>query len=225
MTENTLRARLARPPILVAPGVYDPLTALIAEQAGQRGQARCDHRIELEGRMEQQHAAAVEAQRRVVRADQQFDAEQAARREARGLAEEGRQAAPALDRVPDRGAAGRPTFERLLDRRQHARVLGLLGLVGGIDQHQPAFLGGRQQGAQQGVAVALVDHGATLAGQRRAKSLVIAITTPNGCNIKSHTDRDRQLAEKYIRLWGLVESDEDDGGAEPESAPELTAAV
>ncbi len=34
MTENTLRARLARPPILVAPGVYDPLTALIAEQAG-----------------------------------------------------------------------------------------------------------------------------------------------------------------------------------------------
>ncbi len=34
MTENTLRARLARPPILIAPGVYDPLTALIAEQVG-----------------------------------------------------------------------------------------------------------------------------------------------------------------------------------------------
>ncbi len=34
MTENTLRARLAHPPILIAPGVYDPLTALIAEQAG-----------------------------------------------------------------------------------------------------------------------------------------------------------------------------------------------
>lgn len=34
MTEKTLRARLARPSILVAPGVYDPLTALIAEQAG-----------------------------------------------------------------------------------------------------------------------------------------------------------------------------------------------
>ena len=34
MTDTTLRARLARPPILVAPGVYDPLTALIAEQAG-----------------------------------------------------------------------------------------------------------------------------------------------------------------------------------------------
>ena len=27
---DTLRARLARPPILIAPGVYDPLTALIA---------------------------------------------------------------------------------------------------------------------------------------------------------------------------------------------------
>jgi 2-methylisocitrate lyase-like PEP mutase family enzyme len=34
MTDTTLRARLARPPILVAPGVYDPLTSLIAEQAG-----------------------------------------------------------------------------------------------------------------------------------------------------------------------------------------------
>ena len=34
MTENTLRARLSRPPIVIAPGVYDPLTALIAEQAG-----------------------------------------------------------------------------------------------------------------------------------------------------------------------------------------------
>ncbi len=31
---DTLRARLARPPILIAPGVYDPLTALIAERAG-----------------------------------------------------------------------------------------------------------------------------------------------------------------------------------------------
>jgi 2-methylisocitrate lyase-like PEP mutase family enzyme len=34
MTENTLRNRLSRPPILIAPGVYDPLTALIAERAG-----------------------------------------------------------------------------------------------------------------------------------------------------------------------------------------------
>jgi len=34
MTELTLRTRLARPPILIAPGIYDPLTALIAERAG-----------------------------------------------------------------------------------------------------------------------------------------------------------------------------------------------
>jgi len=34
MTENTLRTRLARRPILIAPGVYDALTGLIAEQAG-----------------------------------------------------------------------------------------------------------------------------------------------------------------------------------------------
>ena len=34
MTETTLHARLAQQPILIAPGIYDPLTALIAEQAG-----------------------------------------------------------------------------------------------------------------------------------------------------------------------------------------------
>jgi 2-methylisocitrate lyase-like PEP mutase family enzyme len=34
MTENTLSLRLHRPPILIAPGVYDALTALIAERAG-----------------------------------------------------------------------------------------------------------------------------------------------------------------------------------------------
>lgn len=33
MSDPTLRTRLARRPILIAPGVYDPLTALIAEQA------------------------------------------------------------------------------------------------------------------------------------------------------------------------------------------------
>jgi 2-methylisocitrate lyase-like PEP mutase family enzyme len=34
MTENTLARRLRRPPILIAPGIYDALTALIAERAG-----------------------------------------------------------------------------------------------------------------------------------------------------------------------------------------------
>jgi len=34
MAETTLSARLLRPPILVAPGVYDALTALVAERAG-----------------------------------------------------------------------------------------------------------------------------------------------------------------------------------------------
>jgi len=31
---NTLRRRLSKPPIVIAPGIYDPLTALIATQAG-----------------------------------------------------------------------------------------------------------------------------------------------------------------------------------------------
>jgi 2-methylisocitrate lyase-like PEP mutase family enzyme len=34
MTDTTLRTRLERPPILIAPGVYDALTAHLAEQAG-----------------------------------------------------------------------------------------------------------------------------------------------------------------------------------------------
>jgi len=34
MTETTLRSRLANPPILIAPGVYDALTAHLAERAG-----------------------------------------------------------------------------------------------------------------------------------------------------------------------------------------------
>src|SRR6478735_6698189 len=34
MNAQTLSARLARPPILIAPGVYDALTGLIAERAG-----------------------------------------------------------------------------------------------------------------------------------------------------------------------------------------------
>ena len=34
MTDTTLRSRLAAPPILVAPGVYDALTAHLAERAG-----------------------------------------------------------------------------------------------------------------------------------------------------------------------------------------------
>jgi 2-methylisocitrate lyase-like PEP mutase family enzyme len=32
--QNTLRSQLSKPPIVIAPGVYDPLTALIATQAG-----------------------------------------------------------------------------------------------------------------------------------------------------------------------------------------------
>jgi 2-methylisocitrate lyase-like PEP mutase family enzyme len=31
---NTLRSQLSKPPIIIAPGVYDPLTALVATQAG-----------------------------------------------------------------------------------------------------------------------------------------------------------------------------------------------
>ena len=31
---SALRSRLSKPPIVIAPGIYDPLTALLATQAG-----------------------------------------------------------------------------------------------------------------------------------------------------------------------------------------------
>ncbi|MBX6329903.1 MAG: isocitrate lyase/phosphoenolpyruvate mutase family protein, partial [Pseudolabrys sp.] len=34
MSNRSLRERLQHPPIVVAPGIYDPLTALIAEKVG-----------------------------------------------------------------------------------------------------------------------------------------------------------------------------------------------
>lgn len=36
MTQHALRSQLSKPPIVIAPGVYDPLTALIATRAGFR---------------------------------------------------------------------------------------------------------------------------------------------------------------------------------------------
>lgn len=48
------------------------------------------------------------------------------------------------------------------------------------------------------------------AGQRRGKALEIIITLPNRCNIKSHCDKDRQIADKHIRFWGLIAADDAD---------------
>ena len=68
-----------------------PLQAMgcvaLAEQLGEHGQGRGEGRVQPEWQMEQQHAAAIEAQRRVVGADQQLGAQKALRRERQGLAE------------------------------------------------------------------------------------------------------------------------------------------
>ncbi|RYU61321.1 hypothetical protein EWI61_04820 [Methylolobus aquaticus] len=49
--------------------------------------------------------------------------------------------------------------------------------------------------------------------QRRSKALTIVISLPNGCNIKSHCDKDRQLAEKYLKAWHLLQADAAPGDA------------
>ena len=41
-------------------------------------------------------------------------------------------------------------------------------------------------------------------GARRGKILSVEITTPNGCNLKDHTEDERLIGEKYLARWGLV---------------------
>lgn len=41
-------------------------------------------------------------------------------------------------------------------------------------------------------------------GNRRGETLTFDITIPNGCNLKSQTERQRLLGSRYLKLWGLL---------------------
>lgn len=43
------------------------------------------------------------------------------------------------------------------------------------------------------------------AESRRGKVLPVNITMPNGCDLKSKTEKERLIGEKYLPRWGLVE--------------------
>ena len=45
----------------------------------------------------------------------------------------------------------------------------------------------------------------------RGKSLTLTVTMPNGCNLKDVTPQERLIGEKYLRLWGILKDDSDDG--------------
>ena len=40
--------------------------------------------------------------------------------------------------------------------------------------------------------------------ERRGKSLPVKITMPNRCDLKSRTERERLIGEKYLARWGLI---------------------
>ncbi len=42
-------------------------------------------------------------------------------------------------------------------------------------------------------------------GSGRAKVLPVKISMPNGCDLRSRTERERLIGEKYLKRWGLVE--------------------
>ena len=45
----------------------------------------------------------------------------------------------------------------------------------------------------------------------RGKSLSLTVTMPHGCNLKDMTPQERLIGEKYLRLWGILKDDNDEG--------------
>ncbi len=45
-------------------------------------------------------------------------------------------------------------------------------------------------------------------GAKRGKVLPVKISMPNGCDLRSRTDRERLIGEKYLKRWGLLEDTE-----------------
>ena len=60
------------------------------------------------------------------------------------------------------------------------------------------------------LVVKFVPHGKS----RRAKTLSLMITVPNGCNLKGMTAGERLIGEKYLRDWGILTGGADAGGAD-----------
>ena len=42
-------------------------------------------------------------------------------------------------------------------------------------------------------------------GTNRGKTLPVKISLPNGCDLRSRTEKERLIGEKYLKRWGLVE--------------------
>jgi hypothetical protein len=37
------------------------------------------------------------------------------------------------------------------------------------------------------------------------------VTMPHGCNLKDMTPQERLIGEKYLRVWGILKDDNDQG--------------
>jgi len=60
------------------------------------------------------------------------------------------------------------------------------------------------------LVVRFAPHGKSRSG----KNLNLTITVPHGCNLKSMTDRERLVGEKYLREWGILKGRTETDGAD-----------
>lgn len=42
-------------------------------------------------------------------------------------------------------------------------------------------------------------------GERRGRVIPFTISCPNGCNLKSRTEKEQLIADKYLKRWGLID--------------------
>lgn len=92
---------------------------------------------------------------------------------------------------------------RLLQKRPEART----GAVGDWTQRDSCFgvpyeMIGSPLTKIHRVVIAVRFHPDV--GERRAKPILVAITMPNRCNLREHTERERLIVQKYLPLWGLL---------------------
>ena len=60
---------------------------------------------------------------------------------------------------------------------------------------------------QEGVQIVQADLSIRFRSDRessRGRTITVRVTLPNGCDLKSRTEKERLICEKYLPLWGLV---------------------
>ena len=141
--------------------------APLGEQVLQCRQQLLELALELPGRVDHDHAAAIQAQRRVVGVQKQFGNDDLGKPALAQPSVERLHLLAQLDRVPDRIHAGRPASVRIGEGFFDDAEFVVLRLEGRIDEDQSAAFLRRQQGIHGPVAVAFVHGEARIAPKQR----------------------------------------------------------